>query len=246
MGRARPCVILWAALALSVLVSACASVQRDVSLPVTDPNEASNRALFGFNQAVLHPPAEVVKALTPGPVHDRLHDLNANLQEPRIFANDLLQLRFDAAVKTAGRFILNSTFGLGGLFDVASAGGLPQQSGDFGQTLFVWGVPEGPYTIRPYYGPATARDAVGETVDTLGDPVAWALGAPFGWPAYVSIGGLDAAARLSDFKEAEESSIDFYSFVRSAYYQMRRADLRDALGLPPIVESPATVGAPTR
>ena len=157
MGRARPCVILWAALALSVLVSACASVQRDVSLPVTDPNEASNRALFGFNQAVLHPPAEVVKALTPGPVHDRLHDLNANLQEPRIFANDLLQLRFDAAVKTAGRFILNSTFGLGGLFDVASAGGLPQQSGDFGQTLFVWGVPEGPYTIRPYYGPATAR-----------------------------------------------------------------------------------------
>lgn len=94
--------------------------------------------------------------------------------------------------------------------------------------------------------PCDGARAVGETVDTLGDPVAWALGAPFGWPAYVSIGGLDAAARLSDFKEAEESSIDFYSFVRSAYYQMRRADLREALGLPPIVESPATVGAPTR
>ena len=169
-----------------------------------------------------------------------------NLEEPRIFANDLLQLRFDAALKTSGRFILNSTFGLAGLFDVASADGIARQTGDFGQTLFAWGVPSGPYTVRPYYGPATSRDALGETVDTLGDPVGWALGVPFGWPAYVGVGGLDAAARLSDFKEAEDSSIDFYSFVRSAYYQTRRAELRQALGLPPMVKSPATAGAPSR
>ncbi len=246
MRRARPWVARWAALALPALVSACASVPRDASLPVNDPNEASNRSIFGLNRAVLHPPATVAKALTPGVAHDRLHDLNANLQEPRIFVNDLLQLRFDAAVKTAGRFILNSTIGLGGLFDVASANGLPRQSGDFGQTLFVWGAPEGPYTIRPYYGPATTRDAVGETVDTLGDPVGWALSVPFGWPAYVGVGGLDAAARLSEFKEAEDNSIDFYSFVRSAYYQTRRAELREAIGLPPVVESPATAGVPTR
>ena len=202
--------------------------------------------MFAVNRAILRPPAQIAKALTPGPVHDRLHDLSANLEEPRIFANDLLQLRFDAALKTAGRFILNSTFGLAGLFDVASANGIARQSGDFGQTLFAWGVPSGPYTVRPYYGPATSRDALGETVDTLGDPVGWALGVPFGWPAYVGVGGLDAAARLSDFKEAEDSSIDFYSFVRSAYYQTRRAELRQALGLPPMVESPATAGAPSR
>ena len=246
MRRARPGVTRWAAVALPVFLSACASVHRDASLPVNDPSETSNRAVFGFNQAVLHPPAVVVKALTPGAVHDRLHDLNANLQEPRIFANNFLQLRFDAATKSAGRFILNSTIGLGGLFDVASASGLPRQSGDFGQTLFVWGVPEGPYVIRPYFGPATTRDAVGETIDTLGDPVGWALGLTFGWPAYVGVGGLDAASRLSEFKEAEESSIDFYSFVRSAYYQTRRAELRAAIGLPPVVESPATAGVPTR
>jgi phospholipid-binding lipoprotein MlaA len=246
MPCARPGVARWAALALPALLSACATVQRDASLPVNDPNEQSNRAVLGFNQAVLHPPATVVKALTPGPAHDRLHDLNANLEEPRIFANDLLQLRFDAAAKTVGRFILNSTIGLAGLFDVASANGLPRQSGDFGQTLFVWGVPEGPYTVRPYYGPATTRDAVGGVVDTLGDPVGWALSVPFGWPAYVGVGGLDAAARLSEFKEAEESSIDFYSFVRSAYYQTRRAELREAIGLTPVVESPATAGASTR
>src|SRR5271166_3452984 len=112
MTRARTLFVQLAALALPALVTACASAPRDASLPINDPNEASNRTIFGVNQAVLHPPAQAVKALTPGPVHDRLHDLNANLEEPRIFANDLLQLRFDAAVKTAGRFILNSTFGL--------------------------------------------------------------------------------------------------------------------------------------
>ena len=80
----------------------------------------------------------------------------------------------------------------------------------------------------------------------LEDHLAWALGVPFGWPAYVGAGGLDAAARLSEFKEAEDISIDFYSFVRSAYYQTRRSELRDAIGLPPLVESPVTAGAPSR
>src|SRR5271167_4640520 len=157
MTRARTWIVQSAALALPALVAACASAPRDASLPINDPNEASNRTIFSVNQAVLHPPAQAVKALTPGPVHDRLHDLNANLEEPRIFANDILQARFDAAAKTVARFIVNSTIGLAGLFDVASANGLERQSGDFGQTLFVWGVPEGPYVVRPYFGPATTR-----------------------------------------------------------------------------------------
>ncbi len=246
MTRARTWIVQSAALALPALVAACASAPRDASLPINDPNEASNRTIFGVNQAVLHPPAQVVKALTPGPVHDRLHDLNANLEEPRIFANDILQARFDAAAKTVARFIVNSTIGLAGLFDVASANGLERQSGDFGQTLFVWGVPEGPYVVRPYFGPATTRDAVGATVDTVGDPVGWALSVPFGWPAYVGAGGLDAAARLSEFKEAEDISIDFYSFARSAYYQTRRSELREAIGLPPLVQSPTAASVPSR
>jgi phospholipid-binding lipoprotein MlaA len=76
-----------------------------------------------------------------------LHDLNDNLKEPRIFLNNVLQLRFDAAARTITRFALNSTFGMGGLLDVAGREGIPQQSGDFGQTLFVWGVSEGPYVV---------------------------------------------------------------------------------------------------
>jgi phospholipid-binding lipoprotein MlaA len=131
--RAIACVLL-------LLLSACAAAHRDASLPVSDPNEQTNREVMAANQAVLGPVSEAVKTVIPGPVHDRLHDFNSNLKEPRIFVNDVLQLRFDAAAHTAGRFIVNSTVGLGGLLDVASREGIPQESGDFGQTLFVWGV----------------------------------------------------------------------------------------------------------
>ena len=228
------------ALGIVALVSACAGIPRDASLPIDDPNEQFNRRVLGVNQVVLDPVSNVVKAVTPGPVRNRLRDLNDNIQEPRIFANDLLQGRFGPASVTLGRFVFNSIFGLGGLFDVATAGGLPKQSGDFGQTLFVWGVTAGPYVERPYFGPATLRDSVGQTVDMVGDPVGWTLGWAFGWPAVAGEAGLDAAVHLAEWKEAENASIDFYSFLRSDYYQARRATLREALGLPPVVESPAT------
>jgi len=226
------------ALSLAALLAACAGAPRDPSLPIDDPNEAFNRKVNAFNQAILHPPATVVKAL-PAPVFDRMRDVDNNLKEPRIFANDILQGRMNAAGITVARFIFNSTFGLGGLFDIAGPGGLPRQTGDFGQTMFVWGVPSGTYTVAPYFGPATQRDAVGGTVDTFADPVGWSLGL-FGWDAAFATGGLGATVRLGLLKEAEESSIDFYSFLRSDYYQIRRADLREALGLPAVTESPAT------
>lgn len=240
MHRAERWVIRSIACVLPVLVGACAGVPRDASLPVNDPNEQTNRRIFEANQAVLHPVSQVVKVVTPGPIHDRLHDLNANLEEPRIFANDILQLRFGAAVTTAGRFITNSSIGVGGLFDIASQAGLKRQSGDFGQTLFVWGVAEGPYVVRPYFGPSTLRDSIGSGVDMVGDPVGWVLGARFGLAPTIATGALDASVRLSEWKEAEDASIDFYSFLRSAYYQTRRADLREAIGLPSEVESPAS------
>ena len=228
---------------LAALVGACAGVPRDPSLPIDDPNEQFNRRVLAVNQALLDPVANVVKAATPPPVLDRLRDLNDNIQEPRIFGNDVLQGRFGAAGVTAGRFVFNSIFGLGGLFDVATAGGLKKQSGDFGQTLFVWGVPAGAFVERPYFGPATQRDAVGQTVDMVGDPVGWALGLAWGWPAVAGEAGLDAEVHLGEWKEAESASIDFYSFLRSDYYQARRATLREALGLPAMVQSPATAGA---
>lgn len=239
----------WAiACVFAVLVSACAGVPiptRDPSLPVRDPHEETNRQVMGANQKVLGPLSEAVKKTIPGPVHDRLHDLNANLKEPRIFLNNLLQLRLDAAARTATRFALNTTFGMGGLLDVAGREGIPQQSGDFGQTLFVWGVGEGPYVVRPYLGPSTLRDAVGSTVDMVANPLGWFIGTQVALATTqlaVSAGTttLDAADRLGELKMAEDASIDFYSFVRSSYYQMRRAELREAIGLPSVVESPAT------
>jgi phospholipid-binding lipoprotein MlaA len=199
------------------------------------------------NQKVLRPASEFVRAALPGPLSDRVHDLNSNLKEPRIFLNDVLQARFEAAAHTGARFVINSTFGLGGLFDLASRDGLQQESGDFGQTLFVWGVAEGPYVVRPILGPSTLRDAVGSTVDMVSNPLSWLLGPQmtiaFGYTGEMAISagttGLDAADRLRQLKMAEDASIDFYSFIRSGYYQTRRTELREAVGLPPVVDSPA-------
>jgi len=259
MRRARGSLTRAIAGVLPLLLGACASLPRDVSLPVNDPHEDTNRYVMSTNQKVLGPAAEVVQSAIPGPVHDRVHDFNSNLKEPRIFVNDVLQGRGQAAVNTTVRFAVNSTLGIGGLIDVASRAGIPQQSGDFGQTMFVWGVPEGPFVVMPYMGPATARDSVGSVIDMFTNPVSLALGpaasAVLGPSTTVAVGavsvsstqvtmsvgsaGLDAADRLGSLKMAEDASIDFYSFIRASYYQMRRNELRDALGLPPVVDSPA-------
>ena len=236
---------LMAASALAAFVSACAGVPRDASLPIDDPNEQFNRKVLQVNQVVLDPASNVVKQV-PGPIRDRLEDLDANLKEPRVLANNILQGRFNAAGITIGRIIFNTTFGLGGLFDVAAAGGLPQQSGDFGQTMFVYGVPAGTFVETPYFGPSTQRDSVGGAVDTVLDPVGWVMGGILiGWPWSIGSGALGATAHLAQWKEAENASIDFYSFLRSDWYQTRRGQLREAIGLPPVTESPATAG-PTR
>jgi phospholipid-binding lipoprotein MlaA len=103
--------------------------------------------------------------------------------------------------------------------------------------LFVWGVAEGPYVVRPYLGPSTLRDAVGQTVDLFSNPVSWWLAPTMAMT--VGTAGLDAVDQLGQLKQAEDASIDFYSFIRSSYYQMRRAELREAVGLPDVVDSPA-------
>jgi phospholipid-binding lipoprotein MlaA len=226
-------------LALPVILAGCASTPRDASLPLQDPNEHVNRQMLTMNQEVLRPVAKTVQTVVPRPVHDRVHDFNSNLKEPRIFVNNLLQGRLEAATKTAARFAMNTTFGLGGLVDLASRQGIPQQTGDFGQTLFVWGVAEGPYMVRPYWGPTTTRDAVGDFVDRFGDPVGLLFGTQLG--IAITTASLDTVDRLGQLTMAEDASIDFYTFLRSSYYQTRRAELREALGLSDVVDSPATV-----
>ena len=118
------------AASLAALVSACAGMPHDASLPVDDPNEQFNRGVLHLNQVVLDPPATVVKSV-PGQIRDRFEDLDANLKEPRVFANDILQGRLNAAGITVGRFVFNSIFGLGGLFDIAGPAGIAAADGRF-------------------------------------------------------------------------------------------------------------------
>ena len=199
--------------------------------------------MLHVNQVVLDPPATVVKSV-PGMIRDRFQDLDANLKEPRVFANNILQGRLQRRRHYDRPH--HHKYHIRHWWIVRrrrTAGNLPQQTGDFGQTMFVWGVPAGTYTVAPYFGPSTQRDAVGGVVDSVGDPVGWVLGGIIiGWPWSIGTGALGAVAHLGQWKQAESSSVDFYSFLRSSYYQTRRAQLREAQGLPPEVESPATAG----
>ena len=228
-----------------MLLAGCAGAQRDPMAHVDDPYENGNRRSLAVNQALFGPISSGYHTVVPPIIRQGIGNVSSNLSEPRIFANDLLQLRLDAGAKTVGRFVFNSTFGVGGLFDVASMSGLPKQTGDFGQTLFVWGVGDGPYLVSPLLGPSTVRDSVGFVADQVGDPAGWAFSAAFGWPATLGVGGLDFVSQVDQLKQAQDSSIDFYSFLRSAYYQNRRAQLREAIGLPPNVESPVDIDAST-
>ena len=138
---------------------------------VSDPFEKMNRSTFErnmrFNHSVIYPAAKAYHNVVPEPVRNSIDNFVSNLDEPFVFANDLLQLRLEAATTTVGRFAINSTVGVGGLFDVATKQKLPQQSGDFGQTLYVWGMRNSPYLVLPVIGPTNVRDLIGTTVELL-------------------------------------------------------------------------------
>ena len=169
---------------------------------------------------MLDPPATVVKSV-PGVIRDRFQDLDANLKEPRIFANDVLQGRLNAAGITMARIVINTTFGLGGLFDVAAQGGICRSRPAISARPCSSGASRlASYTVTPYFGPSTQRDGFGGIVDSVGDPVGWVAGGIFfGWPWTIGTGALGAVAHLGQWKQAESSSVDFYSFLRSSYYQ---------------------------
>ena len=134
-----------------------------------DPLEKMNRSVFErnqrFNHAVVYPVAKAYRNNVPEPVRNSVEAFASNLTEPMVFANDVLQLRLGAAATTVGRFAINSTIGVGGLFDVATRQNLPRQSGDLGQTLYVWGMRDSPYLVLPVIGPTNVRDLVGTTAE---------------------------------------------------------------------------------
>lgn len=228
-----------AALVAGAALAGCATLPAS-DQGTNDPFETTNRAVFDMNNAidrsVIKPVAEAYRAIFPPFVRDRVRMFIDNLTEPRIFANDVLQMRVNAAATTFGRFFINSTFGLAGLFDPAGEHGLAKQSGDFGETLYIWGVASGPYLVLPLFGPSNVRDALGLAVDLYTTPPAHFF--PGSTGVWINVGvytvsGFDLRARnIETLDQIKASAIDEYAQFRSITRQYRDAQLRAARGLP--------------
>ena len=228
------------ALLAAVVLAGCASVP-PADRAANDPLEPLNRAVFDFNDrvdaAVIKPAAQAYLDVVPAFVRDRVRAFVDNLAEPRIFVNDMLQGRFDAAGITLSRFLANTIAGVGGLFDVATGQGLQRQTGDFGQTLYAWGVDDGPYLVLLFFGPSDVRDAVGLGVDMYTTPPAQVLHGDDATAIGVGMSlldGIDLRSRnIGVLDELKASSLDYYTHFRSVWRQHRAAALREARGQSP-------------
>lgn len=219
----------WTMLLLAGVLLSSQSFADDSMGNEQDPWEGFNRKVFAFNDTVdtyaLKPIAKGYRAVTPDPVEDGISRMFANVGELVNIANDLFQGKFRQAGNDTGRFLINTTVGLVGFFDVADDFGLPKNEGeDFGQTLGVWGVDEGPYIVIPFLGPSTMRDGPAKIVDFLIDPVSEIDHVPTRNAIY----GVDVVSTRADLLKAEELiKGDRYSFIRDVYLQRREFLLKD-------------------
>jgi phospholipid-binding lipoprotein MlaA len=197
-----------------------------------DPAEPVNRAIFKANvaadHAVMKPVAQAYSDHVPEGVQKGIHNVVQNLKEPAVAVNDALQGNVKHAWESVQRLAVNSTAGVAGIFDVADKLGLPSHKSDFGQTLAVWGVGEGPFVELPLLGPSNARDAVGTVVDMAMNPLTFVGGAPATY-AGVATGSANVvdtrAQHLHDLDELERNSLDYYATLRSVYRQHRDAEI---------------------
>lgn len=199
-----------------------------------DPFESFNRNMFEFNRGLdtvlFRPLAELYRAGVPSPARDGVHNVVSNLGLPLIFINDALQLDGDRAMETLARFLINSTLGIGGLFDVATEMGVEYHSEDFGQTLAFAGVGGGPYLMLPILGPSNPRDFVGRIVDVFLDPFNTIMyGNGLGSVTYARTGSdlLDRRESSIKFTDRIDQSLDPYAQYRSLYIQNRDYSIRD-------------------
>lgn len=222
---------LWRSVALAAValsLTGCASMSEK------DPYEKFNRSIFTFNDAVdrnaLKPAATAYKKVTPSFLQTGVNNFFSNLSDVWSSANNLMQGKGERSLSDATRVVINSTFGLAGLIDIASDAGLEKHSEDFGQTLGYWGVPPGPYVMLPILGPSTMRDAAGLPLDIAADP--WGHGVSsrtrnLGTVVRV----IDQRAVLLDATNLmEEAALDRYEFVRDSYLQQRKSKVFDGEG----------------
>ena len=222
----------------ALLLVGCASTS-ELSHDEQDSLESYNRAMFAFNDAVdkalFKPVAKAYRRVLPEPITISIGNFFSNLNDVVVLLNDLLQFKLHLAAMDSSRIVFNTTFGVAGLFDVASRMELPKHNEDFGQTLGYWGFGNGPYFVLPFLGPSTARDAIGMVGNFFTNPITWATDSDaVAWGLW----GLDLINRRSDLLRIErvlaEDQIDPYSFQRSAYLQMRRNLVYD--GNPPALD----------
>lgn len=215
-------------------VTACASTGEETSATaVYDPLEDWNRQVYAFNdgvdRAVLEPVAKGYRAVTNEPIRGGVSNFLTNLNQPVVFANNLLQGKPVAAVETFARFALNSTIGVAGIFDLATMSDVPLHKEDFGQTLGVWGVPNGPYLVLPLMGASNLRDVTGLGVDAAFDPLNYAEfdgDTEFRIARQVS-GIVSIRENLIEAVEVLRDQPEPYVALRRNYTQQRAASIRD-------------------
>lgn len=198
-----------------------------------DPWQGFNRSMYAFNDtldsAIVKPAAKGYRAITPDFVETGVRNVFGNLDDVSIGVNNVLQGKLTNAGSDVGRILVNTTIGIGGLFDIASKMGLRKHEEDFGQTLGVWGVPSGPYLVLPFFGPSTLRDSPSIPVDRiLLDPLTYV---ELKTGERVAINALDLVslrAELLSLEDAVEGiSQDQYSLIREAYLDRREFLLND-------------------
>ncbi len=198
-----------------------------------DPLEPTNRVFYAINNgldtAVLKPAAQAYQFVLPEAVRTGIHNMLGNLGTPVQLSNDMLEGKPRRAGDTTMRFLINTTVGVLGFFDVAKAWGYPDHDADFGMTMANWGVGEGPFLFLPVLGPTDPRDFAGFGVDIAANPFTWVgqgaavKGLDYGrW----ALGALDTRSRLgSDIDNIKKTALDPYATFRSLYRQHRRAQI---------------------
>jgi ABC-type transporter lipoprotein component MlaA len=202
----------------------------DETVDEWDPWEPFNEKTFQFNRQVdrfvLKPVAKGYNAALPDLVRGGIANMFDNLDVTRRLVNNILQLRFDGAGRELARFVINSTVGVAGLFDVAGHLDITKSDRDTGQTLGIYGIGHGPYLVLPFLPPLTVRDFFGFVADEAMYPLSYfiPIGANIGMTAVETIS--DRAATIDRYQGVEDTVVDLYSSVRNAYFQRRAADLK--------------------
>lgn len=226
----------------SLALAACTTPRGGRDSLAPDPWEKTNRSIYNFNRgldkAVVTPVTKVYRAALPEAAQRGLRNVFNLASQPLSFVNAVLQGKPKQAMRTAGRFAINATIGVGGLADHASDMGVVDQPEDFGQTLAVWGVKSGPYVMLPFFGPSSVRDTLGFGLDQFGDPFDIQLQRETKALEYYGIRAvslLDTRSFLMDTADSLlRGSADEYATVRSAYLQLRENQIYD--GNPPVEE----------